>query len=427
MRTKQILTFMLLLLTVLSCSKKEEFTGVRPDAQLKKVLEEYESQLAGSTNGWIAYLYPKGGGGYTFQFKFDRSNRVKMQAGYKQEYATTAKESSYRLRAAQVPSLYFDTYSYLHELADPDPSVLGGATGQGYLSDFEFSILRASPDTIYLKGNLNESELILVRANAQQGSDYMQKVYAKQEELKRITKFRYYHNKLTLGGKNYNITINPEQSTFNVYGAENNGAARNITYNVTESGLILREPFVDGDRRIERLDDLQIDLANNSLSAKLSDGTSIRTINEAAPVAVMKSTPRSMYNETYQYMSLTGFTVNGEVDGYKLSKFPGYVACLFVPRQYVDGYDAFHVFVNFGNTYITPIFNTEFGDGTIYFKNVLTYISSAGTDYLDIVFPFFNDHFTQLRDEAGYYVYQTGAKSYDLVSVRDAGIWMRLR
>ena len=38
--------------------------------------------------------------------------------------AVTLQESSYRLKAEQQPTLIFDTYSYVHVLADPNEAVV---------------------------------------------------------------------------------------------------------------------------------------------------------------------------------------------------------------------------------------------------------------------------------------------------------------
>lgn len=95
-----------------------------------------------------------------------------MLADISDQTRRTARESSYRIRATLTPSLYFDTYNYLHQLADPDPAVNNGAPGFGLYSDFEFSIQYASRDTVLLKGNLFGSRLELIRATSQEAAAY---------------------------------------------------------------------------------------------------------------------------------------------------------------------------------------------------------------------------------------------------------------
>lgn len=166
------LILILLLLPLLMACKKQEFEGERPDERLSAKLEEYNTLLSSAAHGWKGHLFPSGGRGFGFYFKFNGKNRVTMMGDLLPESGTTGKESSYRLKATLLPSLYFDTYSYIHEIADPDTSISHGTPGWGLYSDFEFSFHRVTVDTIYLKGNLSGSDLILVRATQAEESAY---------------------------------------------------------------------------------------------------------------------------------------------------------------------------------------------------------------------------------------------------------------
>ncbi|SEL99900.1 protein of unknown function [bacterium A37T11] len=414
-----------LLLLVSACAKKEEFEGTRTDVQLAASLAEYEQQLTSAENGWLAYLYPAGGGGYTFKFKFDANNRVVMYSDLNATYASTPKESSYRLKAVQVPSLYFDTYSYLHELADPDPAVSGGPVGEGQLSDFEFSFLSAGDDTIRLKGNLNESELVLVRAGNNQGDDYIAKAYAYNQSLNAFNAFPYYYNTFSLGGKDYNFTINTAKNTVSFYFAGNGFNRFTTEYASTENGIVFRNPFIEKGARIDGLSDFTFNTAAHAASVK-AGGQTASISNQATPLVTDPDAATRMYVAPYQYTSDNGFTVNGVKDGYNISIIPGFSGCNFVPRQYADGYDAFPVFFNWGETFITPVFKTRIVNGKIYFDDIAGYSSNGDQAYVNIIMQFLQAHFTKLSDIEGYYVYQTAKNSFDLVSVSDSKVWMRL-
>lgn len=169
---KRLFFYILLLPLLFSCKKNEIADELRPDYRLTEALKKYNDLLSGSANGWKGHLFPDGGGGFGFLFNFNGKNRVEMMADISESSGKTPFESSYRLKATTLPSLYFDTYSYLHLLADPDPQVNGGTPGWGLYSDFEFSILEASADTIKLKGNLNGSILVLVKATAEEATAY---------------------------------------------------------------------------------------------------------------------------------------------------------------------------------------------------------------------------------------------------------------
>src|SRR3954464_6059448 len=116
---KNTIYLILAILAFSACSKKDSnriFTE-SADERLNKALTDYQNQLAGALNGWKAVVYPAGGGAYSFYFKFNNQNRVVMYSHFDTTTAAASRESSYRLKALQQPSLLFDTYSYLHLLA----------------------------------------------------------------------------------------------------------------------------------------------------------------------------------------------------------------------------------------------------------------------------------------------------------------------
>ncbi|PUZ30138.1 protein of unknown function [Chitinophaga costaii] len=172
---KRYLVFIALILALLASCRKEGVdpaSGQRPEERTEAKLHAYQSALTGSNNGWIAYLYPQGGGGFSFFLKFTDSNRVSMMADISETSTLEPFESSYRLKSVLAPSLLFDTYNYLHLLADPSPGVLGGVAGWGLYSDFEFSFDSLFNDSITLRGNLLDSKMILVKATAAQEASY---------------------------------------------------------------------------------------------------------------------------------------------------------------------------------------------------------------------------------------------------------------
>lgn len=163
---KKILIYILLSLALLTGCKKEEvlIDGERPEQRTTEAVTKYTNELTGSTNGWKAFLYPEGGGGYSFYFNFTKDNKVSMYADLDVDPARESMESTFRVKALQNPTLSFDTYSYLHILADPDPSTFGGIAGWGLYSDFEFTFDKQVGDSIMLTGKLLKSKLVLVKA-----------------------------------------------------------------------------------------------------------------------------------------------------------------------------------------------------------------------------------------------------------------------
>lgn len=151
----------ILLLT--GCDKKEDnIFSVSPDERLTESLQEYQDILNSSPNGWLLSINTKAGGGYRFWLSFNDDNRVTMLSDLDYtikgagQTSVVPKESSYRLKGLMAPSIIFDTYSYLHVLADPQAAVNGGSSGAGLESDFEFSFIKADNGRLYLRGNFNE-------------------------------------------------------------------------------------------------------------------------------------------------------------------------------------------------------------------------------------------------------------------------------
>lgn len=175
---KKLIIYTLLSAALFAGCKKDNdnlIEGKNPEERVSEALNKYNATLKGSANGWKAYLYPNGGGGYSFYLNFMEKNRVSMYADLDYAPAEESFESSYRLKGNQVPSLLFDTYSYMHILADPDPSTFGGTSGWGLYSDFEFDFVRESGDTLFMKGKMLESDLILIKATKEEADSYNSK------------------------------------------------------------------------------------------------------------------------------------------------------------------------------------------------------------------------------------------------------------
>ncbi len=158
------------------CDKKTDDLFDKPaDQRVQESLDAYQAALLAAP-GWKLFVYPQGlksqdieVGGLTYYVKFAANNRVTMVSDFVFPMAIAPKESGYRLKANQRPSLIFDTYSYIHGAADPDPDVSFSPTGEGgygWGTDFDFSFTKAKPrgDTIVLEGNFNQSEALLIKA-----------------------------------------------------------------------------------------------------------------------------------------------------------------------------------------------------------------------------------------------------------------------
>ena len=158
---------MLFQLAFLSC-KKSEVEPLFPESANQRATNAvagYKKQLTDAQYGWKGVYYPDGGkaGGYSFYLKFDATGKLSMYSdidgfyyfsnGYDKAFETT-----FQVKALQKPTLIFDSYSYLHELVNPDYN-----GGSGRLADLELEFATVTEDKITLIGNINKTEMTLTK------------------------------------------------------------------------------------------------------------------------------------------------------------------------------------------------------------------------------------------------------------------------
>lgn len=169
MRTAVHFKYLLAILSgfaVLSCEKDRiEIFDQSPDERLNSRINEYVTILSGHSQGWLLSVNTDVEGGFNHWVRFDDKNRVDMLSDvelFDSRYtnsSTDKHESSYSVKALQNIVLAFNTYNYLHILADPQEDVNGGKNGDGLKSDFEFSFMESSENgMIRLKGRYNKAE-----------------------------------------------------------------------------------------------------------------------------------------------------------------------------------------------------------------------------------------------------------------------------
>lgn len=183
----KLLYSIVIIATFISCKKEEKYVFQdKPNVRMEKTLTALDAQLA-TVNGWIANVYTKSTSGkaYSFYFQFKANDRVSMMSDIDSATATVAKESSYRLKWMQQPTLLFDTYNYIHRLADPMPDSqggsggVGGEAGQGLISDFEFGLTsgtvkalndNANVDTLSTIGRYNSVPVSFYKASSEEAA-----------------------------------------------------------------------------------------------------------------------------------------------------------------------------------------------------------------------------------------------------------------
>jgi hypothetical protein len=420
--TKNLLLYILLITaTFSSCTKKDDFVfDQSPDERINKTLAEYSSALTGSEYGWNGFVYPSGlpGTPFGFYFKFDTENRVQMFSDFDSLSAVTVKESSYRLKALQQPSLLFDTYSYIHVLCDPDASVNGGSYGAGLFSDFEFAIDGIYGDTIKLTGRLHGSKAVLVKATSQEAQDYYEK--KRNWEFNNISRFLTYFKQLTAGGTKYDIYVNKLYRQIQFIWVTGEGVKTFTTpYYYTNTGIGLVNPLNDGKQSISGFDNISWDPAAQIMKFKVNSADATIT-GVIKPLAIDTDAGSRWWNTAANaglyWVSTSGFHVDGVDDAYGIQRIAGFQFMFYYPN-FNPGYDAGAILTTatFGPA-LQPTFNKN---GTVSF----TTPGRFGTPPTDGATATTNNT-TKFTEPTGFYFVQTGDNSYDMVNVKDARSWI---
>lgn len=429
---KKILAIILLaIVTFTACQKEDEpLFNKSPDERLNESLAAYQSQLTGTANGWKGFVYPKSGGVYSFYFKFNDANRVNMLSSFDSASSVTLKESSYRLKALQQPSLLFDTYSYLHVLADPNGSVNGGAYGAGLQSDFEFYFdSSSSADTISLAGRFNGSRAILVKASPEEAAGFTNGQLASGFLL---NKLQTYFKRLTIGSERIDFNFNSSARTISFVDATGNLLDTLLTtrYLMTFNGIGFIKPLTAGNQTITGISDINYNPSNQTISCTVNN-TAASISNVAVPLKVDINAPRRWWSvkasaDDY-WFSISGFHVNGNDDAYHLDTLTAaglpYYYLIYWPK-YDTGNDLFGpAFVDTSANSLTLVYASApnppayASDGRGIFTQLGTYGSYPATG------PAANTA-RQLYSSRGYYFVQTSQGTYDMVSAVDGKSWI---
>ncbi len=418
-----------------SCSKKDDpVFDESPDVRLNKVLAEYQAALAGAPNGWNAELRTANGSLYHFHFGFNDANRVQMYADFDTATAFERKESSFRLKALQQPALLFDTYSYIHILADPDARVNGGEFGLGLSSDFEFSLDSLAADSIKLTGRFNGSKMVLRKASVQDLQAWQNGQWKNALLFESISaRILNYFKRLNVGGTAYEIALNVASREITFTWKDNGGVTRQhtTTYSFAGNNVQLGTPLTDGGTTITTLSNLSWNAGTASFQVNVNGTQAASIAGAIAPLIPDLAAParwwQYMADQEDYWISWFGFHVNGVDDAFKIRSIPNFYYLIFFPEFNTEQgvtYDLAGFIslsggslgLEFGAAYRPPVFTT---DGRVIFR----YFGTLG-DVPPVHEEKYLNTASLLNNTSGFYLVQTGATTYDMVSAIDAKAWI---
>ena len=238
------------------CVRDEELIFEKSASlRLKDVVDNAQKTLVGAEYGWKLYYYPHPDldyGGYMFTLKFTE-DEVEAWGDLFSESST----SLYKMSYDDGPVLSFDTGNeVLHYFATPSGTSknLYGESGlyQAHKGDFEFLIMKSSPEEIVLKGKRSGNIL------------YMYPLSESPESY--IAKATQTYNDVFVSS--YTGTISGEQAEAYIdltnrwitlkltsdSHAEADDAEAEVPFLYTDTGLLFHDPVTIGGYTIEALD-----------------------------------------------------------------------------------------------------------------------------------------------------------------------------
>jgi Domain of unknown function (DUF4302) len=241
---RHILIIFLIQLAFFSCKKSEVDPLFDQSANQRVItaINKYKDQLTNPQYGWKASYYPNGAkdGGYSFYLKFDKNGNLTMYSDVDAQFTDNAFETTYQVKNLQKPTIIFDTYSYLHELVNPD---YNGGTGAN--ADLELTIKEASDNKITLLGNRNSTEMVLTALNATEYASLTKgglgNIYRSTVNYISSDKFL---NLQFPSGENSDIVIDLNSKIFTIVYVQNNDiATANTAFYTTTTGITFKNPI----------------------------------------------------------------------------------------------------------------------------------------------------------------------------------------
>lgn len=434
---KNLIYCLLAIALVGSCRKDDDNAFDKsPDERLNETLKNYQAAITASPYGWNANLVTGDGGFYRFYFSFNDSNRVQMYSDFDSTTATVIRESSYRLKALQQPSLIFDTYSYIHILSDPDASVNNGAYGAGLKSDFEFMIDTVTTDSISLTGRFNGSKLSLRKAAQNDRALWAGKqVTNGVVNFRNFWKFPLYFKRLTYGGTDYELQFDTTIKKVTISWMSG-GQAQSVSrgYYFWANGVYFSDPVVNGSATIPGF----------TITSFVGGATPVMNVTVNGTAAAIRGSDKPPINPDVKnsanrwwsqsgagdnfWISFDGFHINGVDDAYNIKALKNDTAKFYfiLYKGNPGGGDAF--FTVYRDTADNAL---DVVNGSWVRMNIATSgqarISELELRVDSIPWPPSGaaaQTRSQMYNSSGYYFVQSSSITYDMVSVADPKTWI---
>ena len=204
MKAKYLLLIGLFAATMVACSRDEESLFDKPAAvRAQEAIDNAFDVLTTAENGWEMAYFPNleaDAKGYNMVLKFNKNGNVSVTA---KNATTTGNKivtdtaSTWAVKSDYGPILTFDTYNdVFHAFSDPKEN------GAGMLGDYEFLILKATPELVILKGKKHSAYTVMRPMKTTDLAAY----FAASEKMQKV-----------LFGNNNIVTLNQDGTKMYLY------------------------------------------------------------------------------------------------------------------------------------------------------------------------------------------------------------------
>lgn len=245
-----------------------------PSERMQATIQETLEILPAAPNGWEMRVYPSEGqiyGGFTTFVRFSERGVVSA-ASELLDPSRPADEGHYEVNASNGPSLVFNTYNRaIHIYSEPNSRLhvfRGANISEGAGGDYSYQILRASSDSVILRGAKSRSLVVMTPAKTEDWAKSLEQIRTSSVDN------HIYYSALTVGGKTINDVQMTEERhlTFQL-----DGVSYSLPFRYTPTGIELYRAQEIFGVRVQRLDRVH---GADTPSLSSADGTCVLQANQ---------------------------------------------------------------------------------------------------------------------------------------------------
>ncbi|MCS3553162.1 MULTISPECIES: DUF4302 domain-containing protein [unclassified Sphingobacterium] len=253
-----LILFLLPILLISSCKREEDrIFDTNATVRITEAVQNAYTVLQGNKAGWMMKFYPSKNqefGGYTIFTKFISNEKVSIAS----DPIAGVETSSYAVVAESGPVLTFNGYNKsIHWFSEPgmdNGGVVGdggiGPDDSGMQGDFEFIVLKATADSVVLKGKKTGSHLVMLPLKNEE-FESLSKTY--QEATNKFNQFLVYKLE-TPGSEVVNLDFDPR---YRVFSNPNDQATGTMSFRVIPGALEFYKEYIIEGKSFDRLNYVQ--------------------------------------------------------------------------------------------------------------------------------------------------------------------------